>query len=117
MFRDADNLNRLSQVRTGLVEVHCRGCHSDFGLKAGQNDRQKNEAVLRFLLSQDGWIVPGDPQAGRLHNRVWGKGAESIMPANGRELLANDPAYRGLLETLDLFVAKLAPAARQPARR
>ena len=115
--RDKDNLNRLSQVRTGLIEKHCRECHSNFGLKEGQNDRQKDEAVLRFLLGQDGWIVPGNPQAGSLHNRTWGKGAENIMPANGRELLASDPGYRRLLETLDLFVEKIAPGARQPAKR
>ncbi|MEA2937431.1 MAG: hypothetical protein QOC56_935, partial [Alphaproteobacteria bacterium] len=53
---DRESSNRLSQVRVGLVERHCRGCHSDFGLKANQNDRQKDQAVLRFLLSQDGWI-------------------------------------------------------------
>ena len=105
---DGENFSRLGQVRKGLIEPHCLGCHSDFGLKSGQNDRQKDEAVLRFLLSQDGWVVPGDPQAGRLHIRTWGTGPERIMPANGRELLAN-PDYAKLLETLDLFVAKIRP--------
>jgi hypothetical protein len=30
------------------------------------------------------------------------------MPANGVELLANDPRYRKLLETLDAFVANIS---------
>jgi glucose/arabinose dehydrogenase len=105
--RDKANLSRLSQVRAGVIERHCLGCHSDFGLKRGQNDRQKDEALLRFLLSQDGWINPGNPESGRLHLRTWGKGPEQIMPADGRELLASDPAYKKLLETLDAFVANL----------
>jgi hypothetical protein len=33
------------------------------------------------------------------------------MPAHGRELIAQDPAYKALLGTLDAFVAKI-PAAR-----
>jgi hypothetical protein len=111
--RDKENLNRLSQVRSGLIEKHCLGCHSDFGIKENQNDRQKDEALLRFFLSQDGWVYPADPEAGRLHIRTWGKGPEKIMPANGRELLANDPGYKTLLETLDLFVAKM----RKPVNR
>ena len=32
---DAENRRRLTQVRTDLVEKHCLGCHSDFGLKPG----------------------------------------------------------------------------------
>ncbi len=115
--RDGENFNRLSQVRAGLVEKHCRGCHSDFGLKPNQTERQKNEAVLRFLLAQDGWIYPGSPESGRLHMRIWGTSAEKIMPANGEALLASDPGYKRLLETLDLFVAKLGPGERKPAGR
>jgi len=108
---DKENSKRLTQVRTGLVEKHCRGCHSDFGLKANQSERQKDEAVLRFLLSQDGWIYPGDPEAGLLHTRTWGTGPERIMPADGRELLANDPGYKSVLEALDSLVAQMrAPA-------
>ena len=89
VFGDRDNSRRLTQVRAGLVEKHCRGCHSDFGLKANQSDRQKDEAVLHFMLSQDGWIEPGKADVGILHGRVWGNGPERIMPPNGRELLAN----------------------------
>ena len=93
-----------------LIERHCVGCHADFDLKPGMSNTQKDTAALRFMLAQDGWIDPGDPEGGRLHNRVWGNGAEKIMPANGRELIANDPAYKALLWTLDEFVAK-APAS------
>ena len=70
--------------------------------------------MLRFMLSQDGWIEPGNPNAGRLHVRIWGIGAEKIMPANGKELIASEPGYRQLLTTLDQFVAKL-PASRTPS--
>jgi len=108
------NRDRLAQIRADLVEKHCAACHSRMGLRDGQTARQKDEAVLRFLLAQDDWIYPGRPEAGRLHNRVWGKGPEKVMPADGLELLANDPPYRKLLETLDAFVANI-PAQTQPA--
>jgi glucose/arabinose dehydrogenase len=113
--RDAANRDRLSQIRAELIEKHCAACHSGMGLRAGQTGRQKDEAVLRFLLAQDGWIYPGKPQAGRLHSRVWGKGADKIMPANGLDLLANDPSYRKVLETLDAFVTNISDT--QPAGR
>ena len=76
----------MTQIRTGLVEKHCRGCHADFGLKATMTDQQKDDAALRFMLSQDGWIYPGDPNAGRLHTRLNGVGAEKLMPQVGNEL-------------------------------
>ncbi len=113
---DPANRDRLTRVRTELVEKRCLGCHSDFDLKAGQSGAQKDAALLRFLLAHDGWIYPGDPEAGRLHQRVWGKGAEKVMPANGRELLASDPAYKQLLGTLDLFIAKMVPGERRRTR-
>ena len=104
---DPVNRSRLTQIRTDLIEKHCAACHSRMGLRDGQTARQKDEAALRFLLAQDGWIYPGKPEAGRLHIRLWGKGVEKIMPADGRQLL-NDPAYRALLTTLDEFVRKLS---------
>jgi glucose/arabinose dehydrogenase len=103
---------RLSQVRSQLIEKHCVSCHSGFDLTDAMTDAQKDTAVLHFLLAQDGWIYPGDPGASRLDSRVWGKGAEMVMPADGRELI-KDPAYKRLLETLDLFVADMVPGARK----
>ena len=44
---------------------------------------ERDRAVLQFLLSQDGWIYPGDPEAGLLHTRLNGRGAENIMPPTG----------------------------------
>ena len=38
------------------------------------------------------------------------------MPADGRELLAHNPDYRKLVETLDLLVEKL-PGGQKPAAR
>jgi hypothetical protein len=111
VMQDAGNRRRLSAIRAQLIERRCRGCHSDFDIKRGMNDAQKDTAVLRFLLAQDGWILPGDPQGGRLHDRVWGKGAEKVMPADGRQLIASEPGYRELLDMLDQFVAKI-PASR-----
>jgi Glucose / Sorbosone dehydrogenase len=113
---DTENLKRLTQVRTGIVENHCHGCHSNFGLQASQTERQKNEAVLRFLLSQDGWIYPGDPDAGILHARLWGTGPERIMPPDGRELLAKDPVYKSVLETFDLLVAQMSRRSHSPPK-
>jgi hypothetical protein len=111
-MNDAANRARLTQVRAQLIERHCMGCHADFDIKHGMTDTQKDTAALRFLLAQGGWIYPGDPQGGRLHGRVWGTGAEKIMPADGAQLIANDPGYKALLMTLDAFVAKMTPAKR-----
>jgi glucose/arabinose dehydrogenase len=107
IMQDAENRKRLAQVRAQLIERRCIGCHADFDIKRGMSDAQKDAAVLRFLLKQDGWIFPGNPQGGQLHDRVWGKGAEKVMPADGRQLIANEPGYRALLMTLDQFVARM----------
>jgi glucose/arabinose dehydrogenase len=107
VMKDAANRKRLTEVRAGLIERRCIGCHAGFDIKPGMSDTQKDTAVLRFMLGQESWIVPGNPVGGRLHARVWGIGAEKAMPADGRELIANEPGYRALLGTLDTFVAKL----------
>ncbi len=112
---DPGNRARITQIRTDLVEKHCFGCHADFGLKPGQSDAEKDRAVLNFLLSQDGWIYPGDPEAGLLHARLNGRGAENIMPPDGRELL-KEPSYIRLLATLDRFVATIVPGERLRVR-
>src|SRR5262249_49774538 len=114
--RDGTNRQRLRQMRTGLVEKHCAGCHSDFGIRPEQSDNQKDEAVLRFVLSQDGWGYPGDPDAGRLRTRLRGLGSEKVMPADGRELIARDAAYRQLLDSIDLLVGKMVPGQRMRVR-
>ncbi|MDB5601348.1 MAG: glucose/sorbosone dehydrogenase [Xanthobacteraceae bacterium] len=113
---DPANRARLTKIRTELVAKHCMGCHADFGLAPSQTDKQKDAAVLRFMLSQDSWIEPGKPDAGRLHIRMWGIGAEKIMPASGKELIASEPGYRQLLTALDQFVAKM-PAAQRTSPR
>jgi hypothetical protein len=107
VMQDADNRKRLAQVRAQLIERRCIGCHAGFDIKRHMSEAQKDAAVLRFLLRQDGWIFPGNPAGGSLHDRVWGKGAEKVMPADGRQLIANEPGYRALLMTLDQFVAKI----------
>ena len=86
IIKDADNRRRLTEIRTQLIERRCIGCHADFDIRRGMTDAQKDAAVLRFLLAQDGWIFPGNPQGGRLHDRVWGKGAGKVMPADGRAI-------------------------------
>jgi glucose/arabinose dehydrogenase len=111
--RDQANRTRLAQFRAQVVEKHCMGCHSDFDLKAGMNDAQKDAAVLHFLLSQDGWIYPGDPESGRLHSRVWGKGAEKIMPDDGEALIAKEPGYKQALDAADALVAHMVPGERK----
>ncbi|MBR0711669.1 PQQ-dependent sugar dehydrogenase [Bradyrhizobium liaoningense] len=110
--RDAQNSVRLTTLRKGLVEKHCVGCHSDFGLNAGQSDAEKDRTVLRFMLSQDGWIYPGDPDAGRLRTRLRGLGAEKLMPPGGESLPKSEPGYTRLLDTADLLVAKMVPGMR-----
>ena len=113
---DQRNRQRLRQMRTQLVEKHCVGCHSDFGLRPEQGEQDKDDAVLRFALSQDSWIYPGDPDAGRLRTRLNGLGSEKVMPANGRQLIAKDPAYRQLLASIDLLVGKMVPGQRMRVR-
>jgi glucose/arabinose dehydrogenase len=109
---NAESRKRLTQVRTDLIERRCAGCHSDFDIKLAMTGAQKDEAALRFMLAQDAWLYPGMPGAGRMHERVWGKGARKIMPANGAELLATE-SYRRTLEALDAFVADMVPGVRK----
>jgi glucose/arabinose dehydrogenase len=111
--KDGGNHGRLAQFRGAVVEKHCMGCHADFDLKAGMSDAQKDATVLHFLLAQDGWIYPGDPDSGRLHSRVWGKGAEKIMPDDGLALIAKEAGYKQALDALDLFVAHMVPGERK----
>jgi hypothetical protein len=111
-FGNAESRKRLTAVRTDLIERHCVGCHSGFDIKPAMTDAQKDEAALRFMLAQDAWIYPGAPEAGRMHERVWGNGAGKIMPANGTQLLAN-ASYRRTLTALDEFVADMVPGTRK----
>ncbi len=104
------NRDRLSSLRKGLVEKHCVGCHSDFDLKPGQADKDK--AVLRFMLAQDGWIYPGDPASGKLRTRLRGLGAEKPMPPGGDKLAKTEPGYAGLLDAADALVASMVPGTR-----
>ncbi|CCE04105.1 conserved exported hypothetical protein [Bradyrhizobium sp. STM 3843] len=106
---DAASRARLTSVRKGLIEKHCMSCHSDFGLKAGQSDQEKDQAALRFMLAQDGWIYPGDPEAGRLRQRLRGLGAERLMPPGGENLPKTEPGYAKLLDQADQLVAKMVP--------
>jgi hypothetical protein len=99
-------------LRRGLVEKHCVGCHSDFGLKPGQSDAQKDATVLRFMLSQDGWIYPDDPDSGKLRTRLRGLGAEKLMPPGGEGLPKAEPGYTRLLDMADMLVAKMVPGIR-----
>ncbi|OPY94136.1 sugar dehydrogenase [Bradyrhizobium sacchari] len=110
--RNAQNSVRLTTLRKGLVEKHCVGCHSDFGLKTGQSDAEKDRAALHFMLSQDGWIYPGDPDAGKLRTRLRGIGAEKLMPPGGESLPKTEPGYTRLLDAADLLVAKMVPGTR-----
>lgn len=103
---------RLMQVRTELIERRCVGCHSGFDIKPAMTGAQKDEAALRFMLTQDAWIYPGAPDAGRMHERVWGRGAGRIMPADGAQLLTTE-SYRRTVAGLDEFVAEMVPGTRK----
>jgi glucose/arabinose dehydrogenase len=113
-FVDASPANRArwTQLRTQLVEKHCMGCHSDFGVKPDQNSAEKDIAALNFLLSQDGWLYPGDPNASRLHTRLRGIGSEKLMPPGGEDLITTEPGYKQLLVTVDQLIATMVPGAR-----
>jgi glucose/arabinose dehydrogenase len=109
---DPQNRMRLSSIRTGLIEKHCLGCHSDFGLRAGQPEAEKDQTVLRFMLAQDGWIYPGDPDSGRLRTRLRGIGPERLMPPGGENLPKTEPGYPRLLNSADILVGKMVPGIR-----
>lgn len=112
---DPSQSQRLTTIRTALIEKRCISCHSGFGLKPGLAGKDKDETVLRFLLSEDGWVFPGDPQSGRLHTRLYGIGADRVMPPDppdGRELMAHEAGYKQLLASADLLVAKMVPGQR-----
>ena len=116
---DTSQSQRLTTIRTGLIEKHCQSCHSGFGLKPDLAAKAKDETVLRFLLSQDGWLFPGDSKSGRLHTRLYGIGADRVMPPDppdGRDLMAHEAGYKALLAAVDLFVDKMVPGQRMRIR-
>ncbi len=102
----------LSAVRTKPVEKHCVGCHSDFGLRQGQPESEKDLSVLRFMLLQDGWIYPGDPDSGKLRTRLRGIGAEKLMPPGGENLPKTELGYLRVLNYADFLVGKMVPGTR-----
>jgi glucose/arabinose dehydrogenase len=109
---DPKNKARLTSVRTNLVEKHCLGCHSDFGIKKGQPDAEKDQTVLRFMLAQDGWIYPGDPDSGKLRIRLRGLGAEKLMPPGGEKLPQAEPGYAQVLNLADYLAGTMVPGTR-----
>jgi glucose/arabinose dehydrogenase len=109
---DPKNRTRLTAIRTGLVEKHCVGCHSDFGLRKGQPDAEKDQTVLRFMLAQDGWIYPGDPDSGKLRTRLRGFGAERPMPPGGEKLPQTEPGYARVLDLADYLAGTMVPGTR-----
>ncbi|MFB9261704.1 PQQ-dependent sugar dehydrogenase [Bradyrhizobium erythrophlei] len=109
---DAQKAGYLASVRANLVEKHCVGCHADFGIKPGQTDAEKDEAVLRFMLGQDGWMYPGDPDSGKLRIRLRGIGAEKLMPPGGESLPKTEPGYLRVLNFADYLVGKMVPGTR-----
>ncbi len=113
---DPQNRSRLTAVRTGLIEKHCLGCHSDFGLKPGLSDAERDQTVLKFMLSQDGWMYPGDPDAGKLRTRLRGFGAGKLMPPGGEDLPKSEPGYLRLLDRADYLVGKMVPGSRMRIR-
>lgn len=117
-FVDASATNRARwwQIRKGLIDKHCMGCHSDFGVKPTQSEAEKDRAALQFLLAQDGWLYPGDPAASRWHARLRGIGGEKLMPPGGERLISTEPGYRQLLATVDRFIATLVPGKRMRIR-
>jgi len=115
VMNDAAGHARLTTLRKELIEKHCSGCHADFGLKAGQSDDDKDRTALRFMLAQDGWIYPGDPESGRLRQRLRGLGAERQMPP-GANLIKSEPGYAKLLGVADDLVARMVPGTRMRVR-
>ena len=79
-----DKRQRLTDVRTRADREALR--RLPFRLRpqgCGINDAQKDEAVLRYLLAQDGWVYPGDQGRPLARSRP-GKGPGKIMPAMAR---------------------------------
>jgi hypothetical protein len=54
---DRTKLQRLTAVRTGLIEKHCIRCHSHFSLD-GVGDAQRNATVLRYIPSRTAGPIP-----------------------------------------------------------
>ena len=53
MMKSPEQRRRFGQVREQLIERHCVGCHTDFDLKPGMGNAQRDQAALRFILAQD----------------------------------------------------------------
>ena len=109
--KNPENMARLSRVRTQLVEKTCIGCHQGFNLKPEDQGAARDLTMARFMLSQDGWMFPGNLQESMVHRRTHAMGAEKPMPMNAKELLAQDAGYQSVLKDLDQLILNLVPGA------
>lgn len=104
---------RLQDLRHGYFEKHCTSCHHGFGLKPEWSEEQKDKGLLRYLLTEDGWVFPGDPDASSVHRRVRGIGGQSLMPLGADPaVLRRDVRYNQMMKTLETFIANLVDGQR-----
>ncbi len=110
-FIEADPAKRseLTLIRKTLVEKHCTGCHSDFDLRSGMNEQERDRSVAHYLLAQPGWVIPPYAQKSTVHIRTRGKGFGRQMPGNARELLAKDDEFAATINTLDHWIRTIVP--------
>lgn len=108
---EADSAKRvlLTSVRKNLVEKNCMGCHSDYDLRAGQSEQERDRSVLRYMLKQDSWVFPGNMKESRIYKRTHAIGSDRPMPPNAVELLATSPEYRKVISELASLIQTIVP--------
>ncbi|MEK7358414.1 MAG: SMP-30/gluconolactonase/LRE family protein, partial [Bdellovibrionota bacterium] len=108
---DKDSAKRglLTDIRRGLVEKHCLGCHSDFGLMPTQSESDRDFAVAKYMLKQDSWFFPGNTTESRIYERTHAIGYNRPMPGNASELLATSEDYRKVVAQLGALIRTIVP--------
>ncbi|MES2963496.1 MAG: SMP-30/gluconolactonase/LRE family protein, partial [Bdellovibrionota bacterium] len=109
---DPMKVGLLTNVRRNLVEKHCLGCHSDFGLTSAMSERQRDISVARYMLKQDSWIFPGNMKESRVYKRTNALGYDRPMPSNATELLATSTDHRKVVGELALLIHTMVPGER-----
>ena len=116
---DQRNRQRLRQMRTQLVEKHCLGCHRTSAFVRNRANKTRTMLCCGSRCPRIVGSILVIRTRGGCERGSTDSGLRRSMPANGRELIAKDPAYRQLLASIDLLVGRWCPAnacACEPGR-
>jgi glucose/arabinose dehydrogenase len=89
---DSRQWSRYRYLRTEFFLPSCTGCHDSMGQRPENQDDELT--ILKWILSQTNWIVPGKPNDSLIYIRTMGLNGTKTMPQEGNK---NDPDHTATL--------------------